>query len=70
VEVLGTVEVLVCRLEEAGSTEVWGEELWAAGPLQSLQARELPLVLAINPVVVAGVARTSWGRGYWTNILL
>ena len=63
------MEVFVCRLEEVGSSEVWGGEPWVAGPLQSLQAKEPPLVLATGLVVAAGVWRTSWGRGYWINIL-
>ena len=68
-EELGRVEVFVCRLEEVGSSEVWGGEPWVAGPLQSLQAKEPPPVLATGLVVAAGVGRTSWGRGYWNNIL-
>ena len=68
-EALGTVEVWVCRLEEVGSSEVWGGEPWAAGLLQSLQARGLPLVWATGLVVAVGEGRTSWVRGYWDDIL-
>ena len=62
VEILGTVADVVCRLVVAGSSEVLAGGPWAAGLMQSLLARELPLVVATClVVVVVGVARTSWG---------